>query len=88
MTLLRDSSQAADFQMRYEQIWDNLQQVDEKQADRILTHMEYELLPRRHKIRYYLQPFKTHWLWIVPACVLLSLTLMYALFLWVALLVE
>lgn len=88
MPLLRDSSQAANHQARYEQIWNQLQLSDEKKADKILTLMEYKLLPRRLKIRYKLQSLQTHWIWIIPVSVLLTLSLLYVLFLWAALIVE
>ena len=88
MTILKDSSSKEDFKVRYEQIWDHLQYLDEGKAEIILEKMEYELLPIKEKIIYKLKPLKTHFLWIIPLSIIILFVLLYLLFLWVSLLVE
>lgn len=88
MALLKDSPKLDSYRARYQQLWDQLQYEDEAKAEQLLLHMNDRLLPAHRRFLAKLKPFKTHSLWIIPLSVLVTLTLLYVGFVWVALLVE
>lgn len=88
MALLKDSSHWKAYKERYEQTWLKLQDYEEEKAAKLLDQMDYEMLSVNQKIRQKLRPFNTKLLWIIPACVISSMSLLYVLIVWVALIIE
>jgi hypothetical protein len=88
MSLLKDSSNWTAYKERYEQVWLELQDCDEEKTVKLLDRMDYEMLSVNQKMRYKLRPFNTKLLWIIPVCVVSSMSLLYVLVVWVALIIE
>lgn len=88
MAQLKDSPKLDMYRVQYQQLWDQLQNEDEDKVEELLYHINKRLLPAHRRFMAQLRPFKTHSLWIVPLSVLVTLSLLYVGFVWVALLVE
>ncbi|AZS15642.1 hypothetical protein [Paenibacillus lutimineralis] len=88
MALLKESSNWTAYKERYDQVWLELQGCDEEKASKLLDRMDYEVLSVNQKIRHRLRPLNTKLLWIIPVCVISSMSLLYLLVVWVALIVE
>lgn len=91
--LLKDSSAKEEIRTRYEDLWNyQLLTMDEEKVQLVLDKFEHELLPLDHKLlkRWdkLLDLFKSKTIWIIPLVVILTLTLLYVLIVYVALLVQ
>ncbi|MEQ7051338.1 hypothetical protein [Paenibacillus alvei] len=88
MVLLKDSLNLEELRASYQQLWDELQDVDDERVEEIIENVRYELMPLNRRIIYKLHMIKSHLLWIIPLSVIGVTILGYVLFVWIALLVE
>ncbi|MFC3746078.1 hypothetical protein [Paenibacillus sp. GCM10012306] len=88
MILLKQSPDKDKVQEQYNQLWESLLNIDEKQAAKIIKKANKGILPTKERLKIIAQPLKTHLIWIIPLSALAAAILLYVIFIWVALLVE
>ncbi|NUU61993.1 hypothetical protein [Paenibacillus agri] len=88
MVLLKQSPDKDKVQEQYNQLWDNLLNINEQKATKIIKKANKGVLSKRERLKIIARPLKTHLIWIIPLSALAVAILLYVIFIWVALLVE